>query len=668
MGYLDKVAHLQIPWTEVEVKMTQEKRTAKAIPKEIAEGTSRKVLSFLNAAHSAEEIASAIEFKGERDIGIKIAESLLDRRARLGGFHDLNQVAATPQVGEVRFNQIVKALEARKELATNYVIEGQVKTSKKIDFASEKLAVHAVINGVDVGSAEVGAQGKYELTFQYGELPPTTELRVLPSRIPARASARLALSKTVSFARYAANKQVYRAVADLKVPLLYLELWSKVTKSYNMYGVVYATTFAGGFPISVEPLPAARIEFYEVDVPLLWIIGAEPLMTEAYLGYAYTGPDGSYDFTFNFSYSTSPWAMYWLFTDKVPDIRARISQFVDGLWTQVYEGPVDWNIVQDFHRDYFIPEEDVIPVPPGGVKPDEGFRFVSLGLIPIDATRIQLGYATSLAGDPITVSHQPFCGTLRIFGLFAEAPPIATYKVQIATADEDSVLGAWQDVADPLHNRKWNDTTHTWDNMVLGPDPITGRYQNIDTEPEADWHEHALKVTWKSANVANGYYALRVIGYDASDIEVGTFQMPIMRIDNSVPETELEVIGTSVGAVTNCGVIQLGLDRQIQFRVTAHDAEGHVKRYWLSGTRGKVAISAGVTIQEVRPNPAAGWIGVQDEVVEFTAAPLPLNLIGCPAVAYNFELHVRGLSTDGYSAEPISQWAKRESNLVVSDP
>ena len=40
----------------------------------------------------------------------------------------------------------------------------------------------------------------------------------------------------------------------------------------------------------------------------------------------------------------------------------------------------------------------------------------------------------------------------------------------------------------------------------------------------------------------------------------------------------------------------------------------------------------------------------------------------CPAVAYNFELHVRGLSTNGYSAEPLSQWDKRECNLVVEEP
>lgn len=72
--------------------MTQEKRTIKVVSREISESTSRKILSFINAAQSAEEIASAIEFKGERDVGVKVSESLLDRRARLGGFQNLDQV------------------------------------------------------------------------------------------------------------------------------------------------------------------------------------------------------------------------------------------------------------------------------------------------------------------------------------------------------------------------------------------------------------------------------------------------------------------------------------------------------------------------------------------------------------------------------------------------
>ena len=647
-------------------------------PEDVPPDKAKRVLDFLNAAAAPAEIADAIEIPGERDVGIGVSQNILARRAQLGGFKNLSQVAAVQQIGPERFTEIVNALGARKEVKTNYVIEGQIKSTGKIEFARGKLAVHAFVGGVEMAHAEVDAKGKYKLTFEYKDQPPATELRVLPSKVSSRCSHALTLGKTISPARYVLRKQsayAYHAYYDLVIPSEYLILWGTVTKTYRMQGAVYATTFVGSppVPISIEPLPAAKVEFYEVDAPIFWLFGTEPELTEAYLGHTYTGPDGSYDFAFDFTYGTSPGIWLWLFTDRVPDIRARISQFVDGLWKQVYEGPVDWNITDDFHRDYFVPVEDTLPVPDEGVKPDEGFRFVSLGLLPIDTTRIQQGYATAQPGDPgriSTISHQPFCGTLRIFGLFAETPPVASYKVQIADADQNGPIGSWRDLTDPLHNRKWNDVQKKWEHMVLGPDTVTGRYQNIDTEPEADWHEHALKVAWNSANEPNGYYALRITGYDAASVEVGTFEMPVMRIDNNVPETSIETLGTTLGGVTVCGALQLGIDRKIQFKVTAHDSEGHVLRYWLSGTRGKEAGSAGTTISDNRANHPPGdvWTGVKNHTVDFIVSPLPASLLTCGSLAYNFELHVHGLATDCYNVTPGSQHVKGETNLVVSEP
>jgi hypothetical protein len=642
-------------------------------PEELAASTVKNVLDSLNIVRSSEELATDIEIHGERDIGQKVAQNILLRRTQLGGFKNINQVYAVPQVGPERFTEIVDALSGKKTAQADYTIEGQLKGITALNFRQTKLVVCAYIEGVEVAQAKVNDQGKYRLKFDHAELPSNTELRVLPEKFANRSAKTTALSKMISASRYKMQKRsvAYHAVYDMMIPKDYLIFWGTVTKTYHMHGTVYATTFSGGFPISLEPLPAVKIELYEVDTPIIWLFGTDPVLTEAYLGYAYTGPDGSYDFEFDFSYKNSPWVWLWLFTDKKPDIKARISQFVSGAWQQVYEGPVDWDIVEDFHRDYFVPVEDTIPVPEGGIKPDEGFRFTSLGLLPIDIFRFQLGYATAQPGDPtpITgVSHQPFCGTLRIFGLFAEAPPVTTYKVQIADADEFGATGTWNDVTDPLTNRKWNNTLHKWEAYNLGPDSVTGKYQNIDTEPEADWHEHALKVTWNSANNPNGYFALRVIGYDASDTEVGTFEMPIIRVDNSVPTADLEVIGTSAGGVTPCGSLQLGADRKIQFKVTAHDPEGHVRQYWLSGTRGKVALSAGATISEPRPDPTDTWTGINNGSVDFTVANLPVSLIVCSMLAYNFELHVWGLSTDGYNVTPSSQRVKRESNLIVSEP
>ncbi|HEY90565.1 MAG TPA: hypothetical protein G4O07_01905, partial [Dehalococcoidia bacterium] len=593
---------------------------------------------------------------------------------KLGGFKNLNQLAAVPQVGPERFTEIVNTLSKVREPQTDYIIEGRLIGSTKLNFQRTRLVVCACIDGVEIARDNVDTKGNYKLVFKHHEHPSTTELRVLPAKLAHRSATTSALSNTFSASRYVMQKQgktAYHAVRDLLIPRDYLVFWEVVTKTYHMHGAVYATTFSGGVPISITPLPAAKIEFFEVDAPIVWILGTDPVFTEAFLGYAYTAPDGSYDFEFDFTYKTSPWIWLWLFTDKKPDIRARISQFVSGVWQQVYEGPVDWNIAEDFQRDYFIPEEDTVPVPDEGVKPDEGFRFVSVGLLPIDTTRIQLGYATAQPGDPgriDTISHQPFCGTLRIFGLFAEAPPVVTYKVQVAVADEISATGSWEDLTDPLNNRKWNGILYRWEAQNLGPNPGTGKYQNIDTEPEADWHEHALKVTWNTVNYADGYYALRVVSYDASDTEIGTYEMPIVRVDNSVPEADLEVIGTSVGGVTICGAMKLGLDRDIDFEVTAYDPEGHVRYYWLSGSRGKDAHSAGLAVVEARPDPTDNWTGVQDKPVSFHVVPLPSSLIGCTSLAYNFELHVFGLATDCYNVTPGSQRVIKETNLIVTEP
>lgn len=70
----------------------------------------QEVLAFLNAAQTPEEIAEAVEFPDERDVGVRVARRILDRRQELGAFTSLGQVAGVPQVGPERFAEIVRAL------------------------------------------------------------------------------------------------------------------------------------------------------------------------------------------------------------------------------------------------------------------------------------------------------------------------------------------------------------------------------------------------------------------------------------------------------------------------------------------------------------------------------------------------------------------------------
>jgi hypothetical protein len=68
------------------------------------------VLDFLNAAESAQTIASRVEFPGEPDIGVRLGQRLLDARRALGRFSTLAQVRAVPLIGPERFTELCIAI------------------------------------------------------------------------------------------------------------------------------------------------------------------------------------------------------------------------------------------------------------------------------------------------------------------------------------------------------------------------------------------------------------------------------------------------------------------------------------------------------------------------------------------------------------------------------
>lgn len=83
-------------------------------PESLSAAEIQQVLEFLNAAQSIEEIADTIEIPGELDVGLRVAQRLLNRRETLGGeFSDIQQIANTPYVGPERFTEIVAVLTGR---------------------------------------------------------------------------------------------------------------------------------------------------------------------------------------------------------------------------------------------------------------------------------------------------------------------------------------------------------------------------------------------------------------------------------------------------------------------------------------------------------------------------------------------------------------------------
>ncbi len=83
-------------------------------PADVTPANARLVLDLLNAATSAQQIADAIEIPGELDIGVRLAQRILNRRAQLGSFTNLQQVADIPLIGPERFTEIVTALSPQR--------------------------------------------------------------------------------------------------------------------------------------------------------------------------------------------------------------------------------------------------------------------------------------------------------------------------------------------------------------------------------------------------------------------------------------------------------------------------------------------------------------------------------------------------------------------------
>ncbi|HEY4673262.1 MAG TPA: hypothetical protein VIH03_03765 [Nitrososphaerales archaeon] len=79
-------------------------------PEDVSKEDSKRVLDFLNAAKTAKEISMRVEFPKERDVGLKVAQNILDTRAKIGAYTSLTQILEVPQVGPERFTEIVTAV------------------------------------------------------------------------------------------------------------------------------------------------------------------------------------------------------------------------------------------------------------------------------------------------------------------------------------------------------------------------------------------------------------------------------------------------------------------------------------------------------------------------------------------------------------------------------
>jgi hypothetical protein len=570
----------------------------------------------------------------------------------------------------------------------DHIIEGIVQDGANIDFTKEKLAVHAFVKGQEVAKGEVDTLGHFKVTFASDEERPLTELRVTPVE-PVEGAPIVAASEKLEPAQFSILDNIATAQKDFTISHDFLEAIRLCRRRYHMHGTVFAQT-----TYTTEPAPGLKMDFYEFNSRILHlpfqksVFGSVdmreaisipkskfdfPLFLgkENHLGTAFTDPSGNYDFNF-----------FWLSflfnrTDPQPDIVVHIAQFNGWAWTEIFCGPVDWNILPDFHRDFVVPATNLRPGP--CTWPATGFAFTSIGLLPVDSNHLINGHAFTDANDPQLIANMqnsPFAETLRIGGLFAKAPAIAKYKVQIAETDVNHVPGVgtalvWNDVLDSLDNLQWNPDTRVWDHKHLGPDAVTHLFTNIDNQP--NFFEPTLKFKFNSFNVKDGFYAFRIIGLDAAGNQVGNpVELPVLCIDNTRPQAEL-----NAPKAGKCGTVKL--DQQmdtngnpihtLDLKVTAYDDAGHLLDFGISAERGSRPFEGNV-LTNISPSifmPKSGP-GIYDQTETVTIKELPPAFADCPTLVYRVYLGVQGSGTNGYSSRLGSQYTSRIINLTVAKP
>ena len=84
------------------------------VPEEVSAKHAREVLDFLNQVQDAKTLAEAVEFPKELDVGLRVAQRILNRRAELNSFRTLDEVYDVPYVGPERFTEIVVSLSGAR--------------------------------------------------------------------------------------------------------------------------------------------------------------------------------------------------------------------------------------------------------------------------------------------------------------------------------------------------------------------------------------------------------------------------------------------------------------------------------------------------------------------------------------------------------------------------
>ncbi|MCK4786052.1 MAG: hypothetical protein KAV87_20005 [Desulfobacteraceae bacterium] len=80
-------------------------------PKNVALEKTSKIIDRLNSLNTADDIANVVKtYAGQRVLGNRVAQRILDRKRELGRFEDLKQVEYVGGIGIKKFTTLIYAL------------------------------------------------------------------------------------------------------------------------------------------------------------------------------------------------------------------------------------------------------------------------------------------------------------------------------------------------------------------------------------------------------------------------------------------------------------------------------------------------------------------------------------------------------------------------------
>jgi hypothetical protein len=200
---------------------------------------------------------------------------------------------------------------------------------------------------------------------------------------------------------------------------------------------------------------------------------------------------------------------------------------------------------------------------------------------------------------------------------------------------------------------RWNAAANTF--QALTTSPSASGYYRVRA-PNELWYNHWLGYLLNSRLLANGLHtiSIRLYSSQVASSEIGTPGLPgrtmVVRVDNSLPLVSIDQILHNGTLVNACGIVQGNVD-SFTFRITAHDAEQHLRNWSMVALWGANKSKAvGADSYDAHASPTKKWAGVNAAIVP--AAPWTATVAGDPTsrrCAHTFRLGAWARTIDGWN-------------------